>query len=301
MTKIRISAPWDTPENTLYRLLTQFKTNEIDLSDIKFVFDDSYDVAIFFNYVNFEIPSHKKAFVFPHEPLWNGQHQKEYSSLKNTKVLGFNKESYQPPESCIPTIAHTFYGGRGPWIDKLEDWNYKNLININPKKTKTISSILTNNINAREFSNKFSLYKCRYNLAKYLIPNAPFIDYYGGWGLKTSEHKKSTVENYMFNISIENEFSSNWISEKFYDPILYNTIPIYYGCPNIKEYYPENGYILLENPFDTQQTLKQIKDIQNNAKDIYKEMLPNLLKIKQKYFNQYNLLKKIINVVNNGI
>jgi len=298
MVKIRVSGPWDKPENILNRLLQQFTTEDIDFSNVTFVTDDSYDIAVFFNYIDLEVPEDKKIFVFPHEPLWNGQHQKNYSLFKNIKVFGFNKESYTPPESCTPTIAHTFYGGRGPWVDKLEDWNYKNLININPKKSKTISSILTNNINAQEFSNKFSLYKCRYNLAKYLISNASFIDYYGGWGLKTSEYKKSTVENYMFNISIENEFSPNWISEKFYDPILYNTIPIYYGCPNIKEYYPEKGYILLEDPFDTQRTLKQIKNIQSNAKDIYKEMLPNLLKIKQKYFNQYNLLKKIIKLAN---
>jgi hypothetical protein len=49
--KIRISANWDTSENITERLLKQFKTPEIDLTKIQFVYDDSYDIIVFFNHV----------------------------------------------------------------------------------------------------------------------------------------------------------------------------------------------------------------------------------------------------------
>lgn len=300
MVKIRVSGPWDTPENIKTRLLSQFLTENIDLTNVEFVTDDTYDVVVFFNYIDLDVPVGKKIFIFPHEPTWSGSHQKNFNGNENLSILGFNPKFYTPADKCIPTIAHTFYGGRGPWVDKLEDWNYTTVCSTLPIKTKTISSIVTN-LNSDTYVEEGCSYKPRYDLTKFLIEKAPFIDFYGGWGLKDSPLKKDTVENYMFTLGIENQFTDNWITEKFYDSILYNSIPIYYGCTNIKEYYPENGYILIEDPFDRERTLKQIQEIQKNAVDIYSELLPGLLEIKKRYFDQYNLLKKIISISTYGI
>ena len=60
MKKIRISANWDTSENITERLLIQFKTPEIDLTNIQFVYDDSYDIIVFFNHVCSDIKKGKK-------------------------------------------------------------------------------------------------------------------------------------------------------------------------------------------------------------------------------------------------
>jgi hypothetical protein len=300
MIKIKVSAPWDTPENALKRLLKQFKTRETDLNGIEFVFDDSYDIVIFFNYINLEVPNHKKVYVFPHEPVWSGSHQTTFTSSNNITVLGFDQKYYSPQDICKPTLAHTFYGGRGPWADSLEDWNYSNLINISPTKFNKISSIVTN-LNKDDYIDDGCSYNPRYNLTQHLINQAPFVDFYGGWELKKSTLKKDAVESYMFTIGIENQFTANWITEKFYDSILYNSIPIYYGCTNIKEYYPENGYILIEDPFDLERTTNQIREINDNAEEIYSELLPGLLQIKERYFKEFNLLHKIIELAKNGI
>ena len=300
MIKIRVSGPWDTPENILNRLLQQFTTEDTDFSNVSFVTDDSYDIAVFFNYIDLEVPEGKKIFVLPHEPTWSGSHQQNFKPYSNTTVLGFNPKFYSPQETCISTLAHTFYGGRGPWMDKLEDWNYAKVKENAPEKTKNISSIITN-LQSSEYVKESCSYKPRYELTKYLIDKAPYVDFFGGWELKNSPLKKDTVEQYRFTLAMENQFTDNWITEKFYDSILYNSVPIYYGCTNIAEYYPEKGYILIEDPFDHERTLKQIKDIQENAEDIYRELLPGVLAIKKRYFEEYNLLKKIIKIATNGI
>jgi len=300
MVKIRVSGPWDSPENILNRLLQQFTTEDIDFSNVSFVTDDSYDIAVFFNYIDLEVPEGKKIFVFPHEPTWSGSHQQNFNPYSNITVLGFNPKFYSPQETCISTLAHTFYGGRGPWMDKLEDWNYAKVKENAPEKTKNISSIITN-LQSSEYVTESCSYKPRYELTKYLIDKAPYVDFFGGWELKNSPLKKDTVEQYRFTLAMENQFTDNWITEKFYDSILYNSVPIYYGCTNIAEYYPEKGYILIEDPFDHERTLKQIKDIQENAEDIYRELLPGVLTIKKRYFKEYNLLKKIIKIATNGI
>jgi len=297
MKKVRISCSWDSSENITHRLLSQFKTSDEDISNIEFVFDDSYEVIIFFNHINLPIKENTRAFVFPHEPSWVGSHQKYFSENSNITVFGFDKKDYIPDGICEETLAHTFYGGRGPWVDKLEEWNWLKLNSVNPKKTKNISSVITK-LNSNDTSPGGCSYKSRFDLNKYLIDNAPYIDFYGGWCLKNEPEKRAAVESYKFSIAIENQYTKNWITEKFYDSILYNTVPIYFGCQNIREYYPEDGYFLFENVYDHKKCLELLDYIENNSDEIYQKMLPEVLKIKEKYFNKYNLLKKINNVCN---
>lgn len=300
MKKVRISANWDTSENLTKRLLYQFKTDERDTSNVEFVYDDSYDVIVFFNHINLPIKKGSKVFVFPHEPTWAGSHQLNFPTNQNITVFGFDKKFYNPSELCVESPAHTYYGGRGPWMDKEEDWNYETLISINPVKTKNISSVITK-LNSEDVNPEGCAYRSRHDLNQFLIHNAPFIDFYAGWEIKNEPEKKHAVESYRFSIALENQFTKNWITEKFYDSILYNTVPIYFGCTNLKELYPECGYFVFEDVTNHKQCLDLINHIETNAEDLYEKMLPEVIKIKQKYFNNYNLLKKINNLCNDGI
>ena len=75
-----------------------------------------------------------------------------------------------------------------------------------------------------------------------------------------------------------------------------NTIPIYYGCKNIKDFLPENGYFYIDNIDNVENILDLLIDINTNADSYYNKMLPELQKIKQKYFDIYNPLKIINNL-----
>jgi hypothetical protein len=74
---------------------------------------------------------------------------------------------------------------------------------------------------------------------------------------------------------------------------LTNTIPIYFGCSNIKDYWPENNFILLDNITDHQYVTDKLQWINENCDELYDKMLPNILKMKDRYFEEFNLLKKI--------
>lgn len=284
MKKIKISAGYDTSENLTERLIKQFKTPEIDLSNIEFVFDQSYDIIVFFNYINEDIVEGSKSFVFPHEPSWTGAHQKSFP--KGTTVFGFSKDLYFG--DCVESIAHTFYGGRGPWVDTLDFWNYETLIKSKFIKNKIISSSIT------QLNDNFGypcIYPQRYEILKRLKNNNS-IDVFDG---KISPKRKDALVNYKFNISIENSHEKNWITEKFYDNILTDTIPIYFGCKNIKEIYPEDGYILIEDINDLSAIDKLLEDVINNSSEIYSQKIIGLRKIKEKYFSEKNILNKIKN------
>lgn len=284
MKKIKLSANWDTSELITERLITQFKTPEIDLSEIKFVYDDDYDIIVFFNYVNEKIKLGAKSYLFPHEPTWNGSHQKTFND--DTVVFGFKKELYYG--NCIELVSHTFYGGRGPWIDPLYFWSYENLITYKFNKTNNISSSIT------KLENDYGptcLYPQRYKLSN-MIDSLSFIDVYDG--LKRSPKRHDSLVSYKFNISIENEYMDNWLTEKFYDCILTDTIPIYFGCKNIKDIYPEDGYILINDINNIDEIKDLLEYVNSNSDMLYDQKINGLKLIKEKYFSKNNLLKKII-------
>ena len=296
--KVKFCAGWESSEQVTKRLLLQFKTPDIDLSEIEFVYDDSYDIIVFNNYITEQPKKGSRACVFFHEPSWSGSHQKDFKSYENFTVFGHYKELYDA-DNIVEIPSHLFYGGRGPWCEGWDFWSYENLINSSFEKTKNISSVVSNLGFGVDNHPQGCLYKERCELISNLINELPFVDFYG-WGqnetnLKGSiQQKKDGILDYKFSISVENTNEKNYVSEKFYDCILTNTIPIYFGCKNIKEIYPEDGYILIENINNIGEITELLTHIEKNADEIYQQKINGLKQIKEKYFKEYNLLEKIV-------
>lgn len=55
------------------------------------------------------------------------------------------------------------------------------------------------------------------------------------------------LQGFAFNIAIERAAKSDYVTEKFNDPILCEAIPIYGGCPNILDYALEDSFVPLED------------------------------------------------------
>ena len=66
-------------------------------------------------------------------------------------------------------------------------------------------------------------------------------------------------EKHQFSIVIENTREKNYFSEKLMDCLITKTIPIYYGCQNIGDYFNTEGWILL-------------KDEQNFLQELYQQL-----------------------------
>ena len=61
---------------------------------------------------------------------------------------------------------------------------------------------------------------------------------------KCPGHEKKRLWNSMFSICIENSSNRGYHTEKIIDAFLSKTVPIYWGCPNLKELgYDPNGFI----------------------------------------------------------
>jgi len=64
------------------------------------------------------------------------------------------------------------------------------------------------------------------------------------------KQKDQGLIQYRYNLSIENGAVDYYFSEKFADPLLCWTMPIYWGCPNIEKFFPSNSFVRVdvENP-----------------------------------------------------
>ena len=61
------------------------------------------------------------------------------------------------------------------------------------------------------------------------------------------DNKTDLFDNFQYSIVIDNELQSNYISEKILDCLVTQTVPIFYGCPNISEYFDTSYWIILNN------------------------------------------------------
>jgi hypothetical protein len=88
------------------------------------------------------------------------------------------------------------------------------------------------------------------------------------WGHahKTFEEKTEPLKDYEFSIAITNSRINNYFTEILLDCFRLGTIPIFWGCPNIDEYFNLSGMEIFN-------TIEELDYVLSNLKP-YKEYLP---------------------------
>jgi hypothetical protein len=62
------------------------------------------------------------------------------------------------------------------------------------------------------------------------------------------DSKEPLFLDYQYSVVIENTRQNNYFTEKLLDCLLTKTIPIYYGCPNISNWFDTRGWVILDTP-----------------------------------------------------
>lgn len=100
------------------------------------------------------------------------------------------------------------------------------------------------------------------------------IDFYG-WGSPGGHipDKIVALKDYMFHVTIENIKAPHYFTEKLIDCLLTGCVPIYYGAPNIGDYFNIDGFITF-NSFEEFLSLKLKKeDFYNRSSSIKENFL----------------------------
>lgn len=182
----------------------------------------------------------------------------------------------EPPDICSTEQqlinSHTFY-------DLILAWNQRVLDGCPNNATKFIFGTCrwaTNPIDACDMSQKkFSVsyltssktmcagHYFRHEIYKRLPANIGQLEVIkymssAGGGMPEAqpqlECKRPLLYPFQYSIVMENGRRQNWITEKLIDCLVSRTIPIYWGAPNVDEFFDADGIL----PFETYEDLSNI-------------------------------------------
>jgi hypothetical protein len=291
--------------------VTRFLKNTFPQYIIKHQLPSDYN-SILLNDVNYKFDSSTfRIFIDSNEPKVCYMKEKEKDILQ---FANFYNLILTTNPKILNTISHSRLFPYGTtWLNKLnKDETY--LGEIDPtfngfdlNKENTISFLKTN-----KSKDKIKIVP-GYNLREkvWSIKNKiklPVKFYYSNVGPFNSDIKydgplpednKLNLFKSKFSIIIENSQEISYFSEKLIDCLLTKTIPIYWGCPNICDYFDCNGFILFSNENELIDKINNI-DIDLLYNNLSKFIDINFEKSKYYALNYSSRVEKTIKEYING-
>lgn len=125
-----------------------------------------------------------------------------------------------------------------------------------------------------------------------LISTYPgLVDLYGRGDFSGShyhgeiEDKWTGLNEYQYTLAIENYKGPNYFSEKISDALLAWCMPIYWGCTNLPDYFPENSYVWID--IEDPEAPEQIKTIVNS--DLREQNIDAIAEARRRILNRYQI------------
>lgn len=168
----------------------------------------------------------------------HGHHMKmlRWSHRRFFRVLTCN-------EALIASISNgVFFPHGSTWVPEWRD--------LDVTKTKMVSLIAS----AKRSQEGHQL---RHEIADWAQVQNLNVDVMGG-GYNPFDVKSDGLASYRFSIVIENVRERNYFTEKLIDAVLCDTVPIYWGCPNISDFMETKGMILCETADDLRRAVKNV-------------------------------------------
>jgi hypothetical protein len=300
-TKIRIFCWWtDDHESIVNRTLSQLNVGNF-LDKYEFVYDDSYEWAIVYGKLgNAELKTDKQHTIFfGMEPTWSNNTDRSAVDYSDWVFVQDRRIFDHDNEKVIESPNFMLYAGHG------DGWNLDEIAQWDITKSKNMSMIVTKMEGNLWWvpENAHHIYFQRTTLAEEIISRELDIDVFGrGWDTNGRcfghvGNKKDALLPYKFSIGIENTSEQHYITEKFTDILLTNTVPVYFGSTTISDHYDSRGFIQLPDLNDVEACVEVLRDIENNTDALYEKMLPFVQENKNRYLQKFNILNKIQEII----
>ena len=173
-----------------------------------------------------------------------------------------------------PNIKFAFAGSNLPWVRDVGVHNKtKNCSLIGSPKKYAFGHALRHHF-ADKFKDK--------------------IDLFGGvagskrLGSKPFEGKEEALNDYRFSLIIENDKYETYYTEKLTDAFATGTIPVYWGTPDIGNYFNHEGIIELTPDFDIDSLTEELYNSKLDAVSDNFERVQNLLSADDMLYKQIN-------------
>lgn len=179
--------------------------------------------------------------------------------------------------------------GNKHYFENKTDHNYNFFKNLKvSNKLDRISLIISN-------KNNFPGHRKRLKFVQALMNSSigKFIDFYGH-GFNDIPDKLDTLIKYKYHLVLENNSIDTYWSEKLGDAYLGFTLPIYYGCKNLDEYFDKNSFVQIDIN-NIKESIQTIHDLLN--KNIYKEKLEFIIDSRNKVLDDYNIFNLMYKII----
>ena len=113
-----------------------------------------------------------------------------------------------------------------------------------------------------------------------------------GRGFNEFDDKWDVLRDYKYHVVIENSSSNHYWTEKLADAFLSRCYPIYYGAPNIFEYFNSNSLSAI-NISDIEHSIRIIENAISDR--LFEKNIEYIDKSKNDVLNKYNILPFIAN------
>ncbi len=266
-----------------FRLVPNFKGGASAVfKDVVFTTEavDEADLAVIVNFSPYELKMRaREVWIFHHEPANTGLFSHWIKSYKYAdKVFGSWNSSKYDGCNLIRTQSSIFWAAF---------YGYDYYRNLKCEKTKNLCAITSS-------KTVFSGHKERLEFLYALkdgFKGSEFEFDIKGRGICEIKTKDEILNPSKYTLAIENTSEEHYFSEKITDAYLCNCMPVYYGAPNIFEYFPEGSLIKLED-LDVKKAASVIKKA--IAEDYYGKNFDKLMVAKDLVLNKYNFFMNIV-------
>lgn len=174
-------------------------------------------------------------------------------------------------------------------VNKTHKYSFDGIANMTPANKSKNISIITSSLSILPIHLKRLDF-----IAKIKKTFGDEIDYFGR-GFNFVNDKADAILPYRFHICIENTNNEDLWTEKFADPLLGFSIPIYIGCTNMDKYFPKNSFYHLDiNDIDGAIIL--LEEILSDPIKYYNEKIDELVQARNLLIHNYNIYPTLANL-----
>ncbi len=272
--------------------LRRFPNREPVWGNCGFIFDREcrdYDWLVVYDDLPRDFPEEKLACPRKNTLLITGEPSSiTYYGKSFLAQFGHVLTSQEPWAVKHPVVIRRqagllwYYGGSD------ERGSYDHLVSMPPPhKTKAISTVCSTK------AMRHTLHSLRLDFTRRLMSDLPELDVFG-YGMGHLDNKADAIDSYRYHLVIENHSSPHHWTEKLADAFLGYSLPIYFGCTNLNEYFPEESYVWIDiRNYDSAKS--QIRSL--IASDAYEKRLPAIIEARRLVMEKYATFPQLAEMI----
>lgn len=266
----------------------------------KFYFDrtdvEKFDYCVvFFNLIedlNVVCPPENTIFVTAEPESLRKYHQ---SFLDQFGIIISSQPNLKHPNVIRKQLLPWLVGGKlikvgEPWVVDSKDYDELSELDY-LDKNKEISLIASDKKLSSGHKLRFDFIR---KVKKYFGKRIEVF----GIGIYPISDKWDALSPYKYSIVIENTRQKDYWSEKLMDSFLAYTYPIYYGCPNIMDFFPEDSISIIDinDPIESIKIIESVLDA-----DPYEQSLTSLKLARNLVLNDYNIFNVLSEICTSNL